>query len=123
MLSSLSYLNLIAAVLYFLVYLQNGSSWPVAGLLCVIVFNWMTLRSMERGQAKWSVLQWFLSFLSLLYALFLLYSAGNLTLGAINYHYFPLNSSLLVVSGLLFAVLIILQLFLGFREIVVKKSH
>ena len=123
MLRSLSYLNLIAAVLYFLVYLQNGSSWPVTGLLCVIVSNWMTLRSLERDHDKWSVLQWPLSFLSLLYALFLLYSAGNLTLGAINYQYFPLDSILLVISGLLFAVLIILQLFLSFREIVVKKSH
>ena len=122
MLRNLSYLNLIVAVLYFLGYLQNGNALAIAGLLSVVVFSWLVLRSLERESFRWSLPQWFLSFTSLLYALFLAYSAINLIIDAVGYQYFPLNVVLLIASGLLFALLIILQLFFSLKKFIRKKT-
>ena len=110
MLRTLSYLNLIFAVLYFLTYLLNGNRWVVSGLLIVIVFNWMVLRNMETEQTKWSVLQWAAGFVTLLYASYMGYSAVLLLIDTVSYHYCPAETVLLIVSGLLFSFTIFLQL-------------
>lgn len=122
MLRNLSYLNLIMAVLYFLGYLQNGNALAIAGLLSVVVFSWLVLRSLEREKLWWSFPQWILSFTSLLYAASLAFSAVNLVIDSIGYQYFPANVILLIVSGLLFALLIILQLFFSLRIFFRKKT-
>lgn len=122
MLRNLSYLNLTAAVLYFLTYLQNGNYWAIAGLLSVVVFSWLVLRNLELEHAKWTIPQWLLSFTSLLYALFLLYSVFNVLWNAIEYGYFPTEMILLVVAGLLFAVLVLLLLFFSIHKILIKKT-
>jgi hypothetical protein len=113
MLRTLSYLNLIFAVLYFLAYLLNGNRWVVFGLLIVIVFNWMVLRSMETEQAKWSLLQWVAGLVTLLYASYTGYSAVLLLTDAIEYHYYPAETILLISSGLLFSFFIVLQLLMS----------
>lgn len=110
MLRTLSYLNLIFAVLYFLTYLLNGNRWVVSGLLIVIVFNWMVLRNMETEQTKWSALQWLAGFVTLLYASYMGYSAVLLLIDTISYHYYPAETIILIISGILFSFMIFLQL-------------
>ena len=113
MLRTLSYLNLLFAVLYFLAYLLNGSRWVVFGLLIVIVFNWMILRSIETLQIKWSVFQWLAGVITLLFASYMGYSAVLLLTDTIEYHYYPAETILLISSGLLFSFIIVLQLLMS----------
>ena len=110
MLRTLSYLNLIFAVLYFLAYLLNGSRWVVFGLLIVIVFNWMVLRGMETLQIKWPVLQWLAGVITFLFASYMGCSTILLLIDTIAYNYYPTETILLISSGLLFSFTIFLQL-------------
>jgi hypothetical protein len=124
MLRTLSYLNLIAAVCYFLVYLQNGSRLIIAGLLCAVVYQWLVLRSEELGQGGGNpVMQRIFAALSLLFALYLGYSAALLLLSAVEYQYYPENMLLLTGSGLLLMLGLLFHLFLSWRANSVKKDE
>ena len=113
MLRTLSYLNLILAVVYFLGWLQNGSGWIIAGLLFTVVFNWLVLRSMEQAISGWSFAQWFTAVFTLLFALFTGYSATLLSLSTIEYSNYQWNTLLLIFLGFLFSGTLLIQLFLS----------
>ncbi|WP_158796493.1 hypothetical protein [Pedobacter sp. L105] len=113
MLKNLSYLNLILSVVYFLSYLQNAGYWVVSGLLSVIVFNWLTLLSLDREQIKWFVFQWFFGAITLLFALYIGYSALQLLLDAVEHSYYPGATVGLVAAGILFTLLLLFHLFLS----------
>lgn len=123
MLRTLSYLNLIFSVAYFLGYLQNASRWVVLGLLSVVVFNWMVLVNAEREQFKWSVLQWAFAGLTLLFALFIGYSAVQLLLDAVEHAYYPGSNILLIAAGMLFTLVMLCHLFLSGAKTLVKKDE
>lgn len=122
MLKTLSYLNLIFAVAYFLEYLQNGNRLTILGLLGVVVYNWLVLRNLEREELKWSVLQWVLACSSLCFALFIGYGAVVLLLDAIDYKYYPWNSVMLITAGTCFMLSIIFHLFISRIESSSKKD-
>jgi hypothetical protein len=122
MLRTLSYLNLIFSVIYFLVYLQNGGFGPVSALLGVVVFSWMVLRGLENGQEKWPLLQWVAALMSLVFAGLTGYGAIVLLLDAVEYQYYPLQVLLLIVSGFLFAAAVLVQLFAAYSNNYSKKS-
>jgi hypothetical protein len=122
MLRTLSYFNLIFSVFYFLVYLQNGGFGPVSALLGVVFFSWMVIRGLENGQEKWSLLQWVSALISLSFAGLTGYGAIVLLLDAIEYQYYPLHVLLLIVSGLVFASAVLVQLFAAYRYNYSKKS-
>ena len=122
MIRTLSYLNLIFAVLYFLAYLQNSNSFVITGLLAVVVFGWMTLRSLEKEQFKWTVLQWIAGIMTFFFAVFTGYSALVVLLGAIEYNYYPVSAVVLISCGLLFALSVLLQLYLSLVKSILKKS-
>jgi hypothetical protein len=122
MLRTLSYLNLIFSVIYFLVYLQNGGFGPVSALLGVVVFSWMVLRGLENGQEKWPLLQWVAALMSLVFAGLTGYGAIVLLLDAVEYQYYPLQVLLLIVSGFLFAAAVLVQLFAAYSNNYSKKN-
>jgi hypothetical protein len=111
MLKTLSYFNLIFSVIYFLVYLQNGGFGPVSALVGVVVFSWMVLRGLENEQKKWPLLQWVSAVMSFIFAGLTGYGAVVLLLDAMEYHYYPLQVLLLIVSGFLFTATVLVQLF------------
>ena len=51
----LSSLNIILAIIYVLVYLKGGTFNSTAGILMIIVFNWLGLRSFELDTYKWGI--------------------------------------------------------------------
>lgn len=122
MIRTLSYLNLIFAVIYFLAYLQNGSFEAITGILMVVVFNWMVLRGLEKDSPKWTAFQWVNAALSLLFAVYISYGATILLLDAISYQYYPMSSMLLSGSGILFALSIFFHVYLAFRNRITKKA-
>ena len=113
MLRTLSYLNLILAVVYFLGWLQNGSGWIIAGLLFTVVFNWLVLRSMEQVISGWSFAQWFTAVFTLFFALFTGYSATLLSLSTIEYSNYQWNTLLLIFLGFLFSGTLLIHLFMS----------
>lgn len=122
MLRNLSYLNLIFSVCYFLAYLQNGSPLVIFGLLSVVVYNWLILRSMEQQEPKRNLLQWLFGAVSLCFALYITYGDVVLVADAMSYHYYPQSTVILVTAGLLFALSIIFHLFKSYLTISVKKD-
>jgi hypothetical protein len=122
MISTLSYLNLIFSVLYFLEYLQNSNPFVIGGLLAVVIFNWMALRNQEKNQFQWTFVQWITALLTVCFAVFTGYSAVVVLLGAIEYHYYPAAAILLVTAGLLFAITILFHLYLNLDKSIRKKS-
>ncbi len=123
MLSKLSYFNLLLSVLYFFTWLQDGGSWAIGGLLLVIVFNWATLRNIEKQQFNWPVFQWVTGLLSILFAVYLCYGAVVLLLDAAEHQYYPGATVLLVISELIFAFSIILQVILAYMKKTDKKTE
>lgn len=121
MLRNLSYLNLIFSVCYFLAYLQNGGPLVIAGLLSVVVYNWLVLRSMEQLEQKRTLMQWLFGIVSGCFALYITYGDIRLVSDAISYNYFPQTTIVLVTAGLLFALSIIFHLFKSYLTTSVKK--
>ena len=122
MLSNLSYLNLVFSVCYFLAYLQNGGPLVIAGLLSVVIYNWLVLRSMEQPEPKRTVMQWIFGAFSLCFALYISYGDIRLVSDALSYNYFPQSTIILVSAGLLFAFAIIFHLFKSYLAGSVKKD-
>lgn len=123
MLSKLSYFNLLLSVLYFFTWLRDGGSWTIGGLLLVIVFNWATLRNIEKRQFNWPLVQWIAALLGVLFAVYLCYGAIVLLLDAAEHQYYPRTTVLLVISGLIFALSIILQVILAYLKKTDKKTE
>ena len=123
MLRTMSYVNLIFAVCYFLAYLQSGSSTVILGLLVVVVYSWLVLRKLEREEPGWGVVQWLLAACVLVFALYIVYSAVSTLLDAIDYQYFPASSLLLIGSGLLFSLGLFFHLYLSLGANNEKKDH
>ena len=113
MLRTLSYLNLVLAVIYFLGWLQNGNGWIIAGLLFTVVFNWLVLRNIEQSRSGWSFPQWFTAGFTLLFALFTGYSAILLSLSTIEYSNYQWDTLLLIFLGFLFSCTLLSHLFLS----------
>lgn len=123
MLKNLSYFNLVLAVCYFLLYLQNGSSFVIAGLLGVVVYNWIILRNMERSEKAWKLWQVIPLLLSLFFALYTGFSSFELLLDALDYHFFPAGTVWMIIMGSVFVMAIVSQIFLSWKYINGKKDH
>lgn len=123
MLMTLSYFNLLLSVVYFLSYLQNGGSLIIAGLILVIIFNWLTLRSLEKQQQGWSALRWFTAVLTLFFGAYIGYSAILVLKDSFAHDYYPAATIRLIVSGLIFSSSIFFQLILSFHKKTNKKTE
>jgi len=123
MLRTLSYFNLVCTVCYFLGYLQNGSRMVILGLLTAIVYNWLVLRNLERGQSRFHFLQWLLAASTLSFALYTGYGALFLLLAAFEYQYYPWKNMVLIASSGITMLALVFHLFLSIRESLVKKDE
>ena len=102
MLHKLSYLNLVAAVGYLLTYLLGGTVNSTLGILVIIVFSWLGLRSFELDKYKWNVLHYLTGLWSLYYAGTLVYGNLYLVKTAVYYHFITDNTLIFLVFTFLF---------------------
>lgn len=123
MLRTLSYVNLVGTVCYFLAYLQNGSGPVILGLLGVVIYQWLSLRSLELGQSNLTPINLFFAILTLVFAIYLGYSSFSLLLSSMQYQYYPWSSLLLIGAGILLTLSLLFHLFLSWRANSVKKSE
>lgn len=123
MLRTLSYVNLIFAVGYFLAYLQNSSPQVITGLLSVVIFNWLVLRRLEKNNWRQDIWWWILAVASLGFSGYISYGAIALLLDAADFQYYPSSILILSGSGLLLTISVIFHLFLSFSKINWKKDE
>ncbi len=107
----LVYSNLTFAVLYFLLYLQEGSWYAIAGILMVIVFSAMTLMETLRAEVIKKVIFYFAAFSSLGFSGYLVFSSLYVLLDAIDHAYYPFRIIFLCAFGLFFSFSILSMLF------------
>lgn len=110
MLKTLSYLNIFLAITYFLGYLLNSYSWPIAAVLLVILYNGLAIRSIEQGK-KVTKLQRILGLLNLVFAGFLILWAINILHSSIEHNYFG-DTRIYLVIATIFALSLILHVLL-----------
>jgi hypothetical protein len=110
MLKRLSYLNILFAFTYFITYLQAGSYYAIVGLIFVIIFNWLTLKSLEQENYKWTIFQYITVIPTVIAALFFLYSSGNMIYANMSYNYISLNFLFLEVFSVVFGITLIVQI-------------
>jgi hypothetical protein len=102
MLYKLSYLNLVAAVGYLLAYLRGGTVNSTLGILVIIVFSWLGLRSFELDKYKWNGWHYLTGLWSFYYAGTLVYSTFYLVKTAVYYHFITDNTLIYLLLTFLF---------------------
>jgi hypothetical protein len=117
----LVYLNLIFAVLYFLLYLQEGSWYAISGILMVIAFSVLSMTEDVRFTAAKKLAFYSCAIVSAGFSGFLVFSSLYIVLDAIDHDYFPLRIILFCAFGLAFSfsilsILIYVFLYKGDRR-------
>lgn len=107
MLRSISFINIALAILYFLFYLLNSTSYAMIGVFLVISFSALTIRNAEK-EIKPSVIYFILGVLVLVFAGFLAVWTYNVVLSSLEYGYFG-NSWLYIAISISLLVGIIIQ--------------
>lgn len=104
MIQGLSYFNLFAAVGYFLAYLNGGNFKSTLGILVIIIFSWLGLRSFELEKYKWGVFHYLTGLWSLYYAGTLVYGTFYLVKTAVYYHFITSNTLIFLALTFLFCL-------------------
>ncbi|MES2829194.1 MAG: hypothetical protein V4687_13610 [Bacteroidota bacterium] len=114
MLRTLSYVNIAFAILYFLLYLLNSTSYAMAGIFVVIVFNALVLRNIEQ-QKKFKLVHFIIGSTNLFFAGFLILWVTHIILSSFRYNYFG-HSWLYISICIPFILSIAVHFVLVFRK-------
>ena len=109
MFQRLSYFNLILAVIYLLIFLKDGTLNSTTGILMIIIFNWLGIRSYQLENYKWKAWHYLTGLWSLYYACFVLYGAVNVVFTAIEYEYLSSDTRNFLGLSFAFCLAVILQ--------------
>nr|WP_294876409.1 hypothetical protein [uncultured Pedobacter sp.] len=112
MLRSISFINIVLAIVYFLFYLLNSTSYAMIGVFMVIAFSALTIRNAEKN-IKPTTISFILGLLVLVFAGFLVVWTYNIILSSLEYDYFG-NSwlyiaiSISLITGIITQVITVL---------------
>lgn len=116
MLQKLSYINLILAIVYLLVYLKSGTFNSTVGILVIIVFNWLCLRSYQLANYQWKIWHYLTGLWSLYYIGTIIYGTIFIFSSSLEYH-FVSNDTLIYLSiSVVFSLSVLLHLGLYFKK-------
>jgi len=107
MLRSVSFVNIVLAIVYFLFYLLNSTSYAMIGVFVVIAFSALTIWNLERG-IKPTAIYFILGFFEVVFAAFLVVWTCNIILSSLEHGYFG-NSWLYITISIFLIVGIIIQ--------------
>ena len=116
MFQKLSYFNLIFAIIYVLVYLKDGTLNSTVGILMVIVFNWLALRSYQLENYKWKLWHYLTGFWSLYYAGFIFYGAANIFISSIEYDFISNDTKTFLALSLIFSLAVCIHFAIYLRK-------
>ncbi|SHG80763.1 hypothetical protein [Pedobacter caeni] len=114
MLRSLSYVNILLAIVYLLMFLLNGSTMVILGLLLVVILNILVIKKIQDGWGKTKWIHYGLSLCCLGFAAFLLVGLVHIVRSSIAYHYFSNTLTYIVLTGLFLLCIIVHFLLLCF---------
>jgi uncharacterized membrane protein len=104
MLQKLSYLNLMFAIIYLLVYLKSGTLNSSAGIFMIIIFNWLCLRSYQLDDYKWKIWHYLTGLWSLYFIGTIIYGIFNIVAPAIEYNFISNDTLTYLLIGVVFSV-------------------
>jgi hypothetical protein len=116
MLQKLSYFNLIAAILYGLIYLKSGTFNSTAGIFVVIVFSWLCLRSYEFDNYKWKLWHYLIGLWCLYFIGTLIYGAVNIISPAIEYDFMSSDTATYLIISFIFCISVITHFTIYFSK-------
>ena len=116
MLQKLSYFNLIAAVLYGLIFLKNGTFNSTMGIFVVIVFSWLCLRSYQLDNYKWKIWHYLTGLWCLYFVGTTLYGAIYIIRPAIEYDFMSSDTATYLIISFIFSISVITHLILYFSK-------
>ncbi|RZL38677.1 MAG: hypothetical protein EOO96_02400 [Pedobacter sp.] len=122
MLQRLSYINLIFAIIYLLVFLRSGTLNSTVGIFVIIVLNWLCIRSYQLDNYKWSYFHYPIALWVLYYGVKLLYGWQNIFFTTVEYDFVSNDTLTYLILTFLFSVLTLTHLVLYFLKSVRKES-
>ena len=114
MLQKISSFNIMFAIAYLLIYFRENTLNFTMGILMIVIFNWLALRSRQINNYKWSIWHYLSGLWSLYYILFLLYGAINVLRLSIEYQFASTDTILFLILSFILSILIICQVLIYF---------
>ncbi|HTM97864.1 MAG TPA: hypothetical protein VL088_03935 [Pedobacter sp.] len=109
MLQKLSYLNLFLALAYGLIYLKSGTFHSITGVLMVVIFNWLALRSFQLDDYRWKLWHYLTGLWSLYYIATLIYGFVNVLSAVFEFKFITNDTSFYLTINFVFCCLVITQ--------------
>ena len=110
----LSYVNILLASTYLLMFLLNGSNVVIFGVLVVVVFNVLEVKNIQEGWKKPGLIPGVLGLGCLGFAAFLLVGLVHIARASIAYHYFSNTLNYMVLTALFVLCIVIHLVFFCF---------
>ena len=114
MLQKLSYFNLMFAIAYILIFFRENNLNFTMGILMIVIFNWLALRSNQINNYRWSIWHYVTGLWSMYYVAFLLYGAFNVFGLAIEYQFASNDTITFLVLSFTLSALVLSQAFIYF---------
>lgn len=109
MLQKISYFNLMFAIIYVLVYFRDTSINFTMGIVMIVVFNWLALRSYQIDNYKWSLWHYVAGLWSLYYIGFLLYGTVNVLKTVLEYQFASRDTLTFLILSAILSINVIVQ--------------
>lgn len=114
MLQKISYFNLMFAIAYILIYFRENTLNFTMGILMIVIFNWMALRSNQISNYKWAIWHYLSGLWSLYYTAFLLYGTFNVLRSSIEYQFASKDTIIFLLLSFILSSFVILQAIMYF---------
>ena len=123
MLQKTSYFNLMFAIAYILIYFRENTLNFTMGILMVVIFNWLALRSYQINNYKWSLWHYITGMWTLYYIVFLLYGVVNVLSSAIQYQFASNDTITFIILSFVLSIVVLLQLLIYFLSNLKAAHH
>jgi uncharacterized membrane protein YdcZ (DUF606 family) len=116
MLQKISYFNLIFAIIYVVVFFRDSSISFTMGIVMIVVFNWLALRSYQIDNYKWSLWHYIAGLWSLYYVGVLFYGTINVFQTVIDYQFASSDTLKFLILSTILSMSVVTQTALYFLK-------
>lgn len=116
MLQKISYFNLIFAIIYVVVFFRDSSISFTMGIVMIVVFNWLALRSYQIDAYKWSLWHYIAGLWSLYYVGVLFYGTINVFQTVIDYQFASSDTLKFLILSTILSMSVVTQTALYFLK-------
>ncbi|RZJ69056.1 MAG: hypothetical protein EOO47_24265 [Flavobacterium sp.] len=121
MLQKLSYLNIMLAIIYVLLYFKTININSV-GIFLIIIINWLALRASQQENYKLSIWHYAVGLWSIYYACYTAYGIFNIVSSSLEYGFVSNDINIYLIFASAFNICILTQLVLYALEAKLKKE-